>query len=265
MTKQPNYRLLLIDVGNTSISAAYHDGSVRPIGKLSTVPYKTSQDYAVLLKDLLTDKAVANLNGAIISSVVPAITEPLMTAIKSVVGVEPLNVSVQLNTGLTMKVQNPKQVGADRIVTASGAYQRYRQQLIVVDLGTATTFCAVSSTGDYLGGPIMPGLEILSASLSEKTAQLPRVPIAAPERIIGANTHENILAGLVYGHAGAVDRIVSELKKAIGGNAKVVATGGLVKFISPFSATIDEVNENLTFEGLYFIYCFNRSPAQSAD
>jgi type III pantothenate kinase len=165
-----------------------------------------------------------------------------------------LVVSPDLDTGLRLCYTNPHELGTDRLVNAAAAYARYKTSLIIVDLGTATTFCAITQSGEYLGGVIAPGLGIAADALVSRTAQLPKVDLVAPKTVIGRDTVSSIQAGLIFGYTGLVDEIVSRMQAELGQPAMVIATGGLASFIAPESRTIREVRPFLTLEGLELLY-----------
>jgi type III pantothenate kinase len=161
---------------------------------------------------------------------------------------------VDLDTGLTLSYPNPREIGSDRLVNAAGAYAHYRSTLIIVDFGTATTFCAVTQSGEYLGGAIAPGLGIAAETLAKRTAKLPIVDLVRPKTVIGSDTAASIQSGLIFGYAGLVDELVTRIQAELGQRAKVIATGGLATLIAPESRTIQEVRPFLTLEGLQWLY-----------
>ena len=170
----------------------------------------------------------------------------------------PLLVGPGTKTGIPIHYDNPREVGADRIVNAVAAYEHYRRSLIVVDFGTATTFDGISARGEYLGGAIAPGIMVSSEALFQKASKLPRVEIVRPEKVIGKNTVASMQSGIVYGYVGLIDGIVNRMKKEMGDNPFVVATGGLAQLIAAESEAIDEVDDYLTLKGLRIIYSRNR-------
>jgi len=249
--------LLLIDIGNTNTTIGLYDKGIKHVLKFMTVIDGGTDKYSFLLDSFIKKHWVKPPEGAAICSVVPKVTPLISTAIRKVFSIEPLVVSSKIKSGLKFKIKNPANLGADRIAAAVGAHKLYKGDLIVVDFGTATTLCVVTANGEYRGGAIMPGIGISAEALSEKTAKLPCVKLKAPERAIGRDTKENILAGLVLGHAGGVERIIKEIKKEAGINPKVIATGGMVDLVSPYIKTIRAVNHFLTLEGLRIIYELN--------
>ena len=179
----------------------------------------------------------------------------LTHAVRKYIGTEPLIVNSKSKMGLTIKYDNPKEVGADRLVNAVGAIKKYAAPLIIIDFGTATTFCAVSKEHEYLGGVILPGIKISLNALVEKTSKLPKIEIVKPEKIIGTTTVESMQSGMYYGYAGSVDSIVSKMKESFNGEkVTVIATGGLARMIASEAKTIDVIDSSLTLEGLKIIY-----------
>lgn len=249
--------LLLVDIGNTNTTIGLYDKGIKHVLKIKTVADGGTDDYSFLLNSFIKKHRMRAPEGVAICSVVPKATPLVSTAIRKVFRIEPLVVSSKIKTGLKFKINNPANLGADRIAAAAGAHKLYKWDLIVIDFGTATTLCVVTANGEYLGGAIMPGIGISAEALSEKTAKLPYVKLNAPERAVGRDTKENILAGLVIGHAGAVERIIKEIKKEVGINPKVIATGGMADFISPYIKGIRYVKHFLTLEGLRIIHELN--------
>jgi type III pantothenate kinase len=219
----------------------------------------TPDEYAMILKDLFSFAKLEfnQIRGVIISTVVPPLL-PVMTEMsRKYFHIDPLVVTHELKTGITIRYDNPKEVGADRIVNAAAAYRLYGGPLIIVDFGTATTFCAVTKDGDYLGGAICPGVKISAEALFQRASKLPRVELTKPAHVIGADTISAMQAGIIYGYAGLVDGIVARMKKELSPDAKVVATGGLAELVSPETTSIEEIKPHLTLEGLLFLYEIN--------
>jgi len=255
--------LLCIDVGNTNIVIGiYNDEALHAHWRIRTERDMTSDEVGLLLNNLFTPARleVDRITDVIISCVVP----PLLSAFREFCFLalhrEPLIVSSDIKTGITINYDNPKEVGADRIVNAAAAYHKYRTALVVVDFGTATTFDYVSEGGVYEGGAIAPGIIISAEALFLKASKLPRVEIfAKPKEVVAKETISSINAGLIYGYAGLVDGIVERIKDQAGSNLKVIATGGLAPLISSEARTIDYVEEFLTLEGLKILFSMNSS------
>jgi type III pantothenate kinase len=253
--------LLAVDVGNTNIAFGIFKGEeIINQWRIGTDKTKTSDEYGVLFRSLLELKGVGSgsIKGAVICCVVPPLQRILISMVKSYFDVNPVLIEPGIKTGMPILYKDPKEVGADRIVNAVAAFHEYKRSVIVVDFGTATTFDCISEKGEYLGGTIAPGLLISAEALFEAASKLPKVEITRPKTVIGKTTAQSIQSGLVYGHAGLVDGIVTRIKKEIGTNPKVIATGGLAYLISPESLTIEEVDEFLTLRGLRLIYEWNK-------
>ncbi|WP_035292668.1 type III pantothenate kinase [Clostridium sp. KNHs214] len=253
--------VLVLDVGNTNIVLGIykHDELIVEC-RLSTDSRRTADEYGIQVKELfdLHKLSIEDIKGVIISSVVPNIMYSLEHMIKKYFHTQPIVVGPGVKTGINIKYDNPKEVGADRIVNAVAAHEIYKRPLIIIDFGTATTFCIISEKGDYLGGVICPGMRIASDALFERAAKLPRVELVKPETIICKNTVASMQAGIIYGYIGQVDYIVNKIKsemKALGEDEPlVVATGGLSKLIYEESTTIEVINPILTLQGLKIIY-----------
>ncbi len=257
--------IFVLDVGNTNIVLGiYKDKELIIEWRLSTDFRKTSDEYMIEVLQLFTYSKldVDDISGIIISSVVPNIMYSLEHMVRKLFNKKPLVVGPGIKTGINIKYDNPKEVGADRIVNAVAAHEMYNTSLIIIDFGTATTFCAVAANGDYIGGTISPGIKISSEALFQKAAKLPRVELVKPETVICKNTVASMQAGIVYGYIGQVDYIVQKIKEemiALGEESPlVVATGGLANLIAEDSKTINKVEPFLTLEGLRIIYDKNR-------
>jgi type III pantothenate kinase len=262
--------LLAIDVGNTNIVYGLFSGeTLAHQFRVESGRGRTADEYAVTLRQLLAmyDVAASAIDSAIIASVVPSLTEPMIDLVRRAFGKEPLVVGPGIRTGMAILYENPREVGADRIVNAVAAFERVKGPVIVVDFGTATTFDCVTPKGEYLGGVIAPGIQISADALFSHAAKLPRVEIAKPPKVVGRNTLHSMQSGIVYGYVGLVDglveRIVAELGLTIQDRAAngpgnqacaVIATGGLAPLIAPLSRTIQEVDGDLTLIGLRILH-----------
>jgi type III pantothenate kinase len=253
--------LLCIDVGNTNIViGVYKNESLHAHWRIRTERDMTSDELGILLNNLFKPAGleVTGITDVIISCVVPTLLTAFRQFFLLIFNREPLIVSAEIDTGITISYDNPKEVGADRIVNAAAAYHKYRTALVVVDFGTATTFDYISSGGVYEGGAIAPGIIISAEALFLKASKLPRVEIfVKPKEVIAKETIRSINAGLIYGYAGLVDGIVERMKDQTGSDFMVIATGGLAPLISSESRTIDRVEEFLTLEGLKILYSMN--------
>jgi type III pantothenate kinase len=251
-----------MDVGNTNITLGMYNGKkLLNHWRMGTDREKTSDEFGMFMMSLFSnDKlSIDNIDAVIMASVVPPIMYSLEHAIRKYLKKEPILVGPGIKTGINIKYENPREVGADRIVNAVAAIDIYGGPVIVVDFGTATTFCAISSKGDYLGGVICPGIKVSLEALFQKAAKLPRIDLVKPDNVIGRTTIGNMQSGIIYGYIGQVDYIVKRMKKEMKeDNIKVVATGGLARLISSESETIDEINGLLTLEGLRIIYERNK-------
>lgn len=254
--------ILVYDVGNTNIVLGVYKGEkLLDFWRVATDTQKTADEYGILIRQLFVHQNYnpEDVEAVVISSVVPPIMYTLEHMTRKYFKKEPLVIGPGIKTGMNIKYDNPKEVGADRIVNAVAGYEMYGGPLIIVDFGTATTYCAISKHGEYLGGAISPGVRISMDALYQKTAKLPRVELVKPEAVICKNTINSIQSGVIYGYIGQVDYIVRRMKKELGSdNAKVIATGGLSKLIASESETIDVVNGLLTLEGLRIIYERNK-------
>lgn len=246
--------ILVFDVGNTNIVlGVYQEKKLLNDWRISTDREKTSDEYGLIIDQLFKYNKVdiEDIEAVIISSVVPTLMYSLQAMSIKYFKKEPLIVGPGIKTGINIKYDNPKEVGADRIVNAVAAYEKHGGPLVVVDFGTATTFCAISKEGDYLGGVISPGIKISSEALVLRTAKLPKVELVKPKEVINKNTINSMQSGIIYGYVGLVDYIVNKMKLEIPGEVKeVVATGGLSTLIASESTTITKIDKLLTLEGL---------------
>lgn len=249
--------LLVIDVGNTNIVLGiFKDQELVDHWRVSTDRLRTTDEYGVLIRHLFYLNGVNSeeIDAIIISSVVPPVMPTLERMCQRYFGLTPLVIGPGVKTGMDIKYDNPREVGADRIVNAVAAYEKFGGPVIIIDFGTATTFCAVDKKGTYLGGAICPGIGISTDALVQRTAKLPRIEVVQAEKVICRNTVESMQAGVFYGFVGQVDGIVSRMRKELGCKAKVVATGGLAVIVAPATDAIDGVEPMLTLEGLKIIY-----------
>ncbi len=254
--------ILVFDVGNTNtVIGAYENDRLVNNWRIKTDTLRTCDEYGVILRSLFDyDKMNAKkIKAIVISSVVPTVMMEMDLMSRKCFACKPLIVGPGIRTGLAIKYENPREVGADRVVNAVGAFRKYGGPLIIVDFGTATTFCVVDEKANYLGGAIAPGISISTEALVSRAAKLPRVELVTPKSIIGKNTVESMKAGIIFGFVGQVEGIINRIKKEINKSPVVVATGGLAAVIARETDTIDIVDELLTLDGLRMIYEINRS------
>lgn len=252
--------LLAIDIGNTNIAVGVFDGErLVATWRLGTDVHKLSDEYAGILSNLLAlkDLRFSVVKSAIISSSVPPLVTTFEEMCRDYFHVSPMIVGTGVKTAVRIALDNPREVGPDRVVNVAAAHRLYDGPLIVIDLGTATTFDAVSEDGDYLGGAIAPGIVISAEALFERAARLPRVELATPKRAIGTNSVAAMQSGIIYGYVGLIEGIVARMKKELDEHAKVIATGGLAKIIAEETDVIDALEPDLTLHGLRFIYEMN--------
>lgn len=253
--------LLVVDVGNThTVLGVYEGPKLVHDFRIETAKGRTADETLVLLSSLLHLAEIkrSSIRASIIASVVPALTEVFVEAIDRAFDHEPLVVGPGIKTGMPILYENPREVGADRIVNAVAAYERVGSSCIVVDFGTATTFDCISEKGEYLGGSIAPGMNISAQALFTRAAKLPRAEIARPPKAVGRNTIHSMQSGIVFGYVGLVEGLVERLRKEMGSAKAVIATGGLAHLIEPETEVIDEVDDDLTLEGLRLLYERNR-------
>jgi type III pantothenate kinase len=254
--------LLAVDVGNTeTVVGVFQDEKLVRHWRLSTEPTRTADELALLFGGLLEHEGLSfdrNVTGVVMASVVPTATDALREMVDRYFRFPPVVVEPGTRTGIPVLTDNPKEVGADRVVNALAAFSKYGGPAIVVDFGTATTFDCISEQGEYVGGAISTGLQLAARSLVERTARLPLVELEAPESAIGKNTVESLQSGLVYGYAALVDGMVERLSKELG-SPTVVATGGLAPKVIAHCTTIDHHEPWLTLEGLRIVFDKNTS------
>lgn len=253
--------ILVFDVGNTNIViGVYEKENLLTHWRVRTDTLRTADEYGIMLHSLFDyhELSMQSVDAVIISSVVPTLMMELDSMSIRYFGCRPLVVGPGIKTGLAIKYDNPREVGADRVVNAVAAFHKYGGPLIIVDFGTATTFCVVDKAGDYLGGAIAPGIRISTDALVNRASKLPRMELIVPKSVIGKNTIMSMQVGIMYGFVGQVEGIINRMKKEITGIPRVIATGGLAHIIARETETIDVIDEFLTLEGLRMIYDMNR-------
>jgi len=254
--------LLAMDIGNTNtVLGLFKDDKLVHDWRIRTEVNTTVDEYGVLIRSLFaaSEASIEEVSNVIISCVVPPVLNAVESFCKKYFDIAPFNVGPGIRTGMPIFYDNPKEVGADRIVNAVAAFDAFKQAMIVVDIGTATTFDYISERGEYMGGVICPGIMISCEALFQKASKLPRVEIfARPLSIIAKNTIASMNAGIVFGYAGLVEGIISRMKREVNSNLKVVATGGLATLIAAECPAIDEVDDFLTLKGLRIIFERNR-------
>jgi type III pantothenate kinase len=253
--------LLAIDIGNTDTTIGVFEGDeLRATWHLATSIRRMPDEYAAILFNLLQQQGleIADIKAVALCSVVPPLTTTFADLSQRYFNTPPLVVGAGVKTGVRIRMDNPREVGADRIADAAAAHHLYGGPVIIIDLGTATTFGIISKDGDYIGGIIATGIATAAEALFTRTAQLPRVELAHPKHVIGTNTVAAVQSGIIYGYASLVEGMLARIQKELGEKAKVVATGGYAKLIANETAVIDIVNPNLTLIGLKLIYEMNK-------
>lgn len=249
--------ILVVDVGNSNTVLGVYDGQVLVNHwRLATRRGATVDEYGILSRNLFSLAKIdpTQITGIIIASVVPPLDPVLRQMAEQYFHLKPMFVEPGIKTGLAIRYEPPQDVGADRIVSAVAAIEKYGGPLIVVDFGTATTFDAISIKGEYLGGVIAPGIVISSEALFERAARLPRIDIKQPRKVIGSSTVSSMQSGLYYGYVSLVEGIIDRMKKELGEEAKVIATGGQAAMIAEGTSVIDHLEPDLILEGLRIIY-----------
>ena len=252
--------LLAIDIGNTTVALGVFEGEkLKATWRLSTDVHKLADEYAALLLNLLTldGLSFSDIDEAIISSSVPPMVTTFEELCRRYCKITPLVVGAGIKTGVRISLDNPREVGADRVVNAAAAHRLYGGPLIVIDLGTATTLDVVSAEGDYLGGAIAPGIGISADALFERAAKLPRVELTHPKKAIGRNTVAAMQSGIIFGYVGLIEGIVVRMRKELGGKVRVIATGGLAGIIAKETDVIEVLDPDLTLVGLRLIHELN--------
>ncbi|MEZ4371436.1 MAG: type III pantothenate kinase [Polyangiaceae bacterium] len=254
--------LLAVDIGNTNIAfGLYDDEDLVQTFRSETVRARTADEYGVLLRQMLALRGIdpSVVSAAIIASVVPPLTDVMMDAVRHAFAREALVVGPGLKTGISILYENPRDVGADRVVNAVAAFERIRAGVIVVDFGTATTFDCISPKAEYLGGVIVPGIQVSLDGLLGRAAKLSRIEIAVPPRVVGRNTTHSLQSGIVHGYASLVDGLVEKLIEELGFECRVIATGGLATLIAQHTKSLETVDDTLTLYGLRILHERNTS------
>lgn len=254
--------LLAVDIGNTNVTFGIFDGEeLRASWRMATGVNQMADEYASLLLNLMHHQGldISDINEVAMCCVVPPLLGAFEGMFKRYFKVSPLIVGPGIKTGVNIRMDNPKEVGTDRIVNAAAAHHLYGGSVIVVDLGTATTFDTVSKDGDYLGGAIAPGIVTATEALYARAAALPRVELIRPKQVIGTNTIAAMQSGTVFGYVGLIEGIVGRIQRELGEKAVVVATGGYAELMAKETAVIDKVNPELTLVGLRHIFLMNEA------
>jgi len=260
--------LLVVDAGNTNVVFAVREGDTwRGSWRIRTDAQRTSDEYAVWLLSLLTHVGIApqDISAAVIGTVVPAALYHLRRCCREWFHVEPLVARASLDWGFEIKVDNPDEVGADRLLNALAGHRRFGGPLIVVDFGTATTFDVVDADGAYLGGVICPGINLSIEALHQAAARLPRIGIGRPQAVIGRSTVPAMQSGVYWGYVGLIEGLVTRIKAEFGGPMKVIATGGLAPLFAEGTLMIDQIEPDLTLDGLRMLAERNPAPALPRD
>lgn len=257
--------LLAMDVGNSNIKFGLFDGELlKASWRVGSDSKKTADEYGVILTDLFKSKnlKLSEVDGAILSSVIPSLNYTLTHMVEYYIGKRPLVVGNGIKTGLNIKYENPREVGSDRIINSVAAMKKYGGNLIVVDFGTATTFNVITEKGEFLGGAIAPGIKLSVDSLASNCVKLPKIELQMPKSVIGKNTITNMQSGIVYGYIGLLEKIIKQIKTETRfDNAKVIVTGGLSEVVVNHTDVVDVVDRRLSLNGLRIIYDMNKSEA----
>ena len=258
--------IFVLDTGNTNtVLGVFEKDELKYEWRIKTDRHKTEDEYGMLIKSLFDHKEIAfsDFNGVIISSVVPPIMVALEKMCTDYFNLQPLIIGRDdVDPFLGMKYPHPEEIGADRIVNAVGAIPKYGAPLIIIDFGTATTYCYINEQSEYTGGIIAPGIKISMDALYSKASKLPKIEIQSPPSVIGTSTIEAMQSGVFYGYIGQIDGIIKRIKKQLNVNPKVIATGGFASLLADESETIDYVDPHLTLNGLYLIYQKNKQKSE---
>jgi type III pantothenate kinase len=253
--------LLAVDVGNTQTHfGTFRGETLAEHWRFATVRVSTADELGAALRNLLELRGMgmADMTASIVSSTVPSLGPEWRDMAKRYLGHEMIVVGPGIRTGMPLRYDNPREIGADRLVNAVAAYDKIKAACIVVDFGTAITYDPVSAEGEYLGGIICPGVEISMEALTTRAAKLPKIDLGPPRQLIGKTTVDAIRSGIIYGFAGQVDGIVRRLRDELGAETETIATGGLAEHIVPYTDSIDEIDDLLTLNGLRLLYERNR-------
>lgn len=253
--------ILALDAGNTNIViGCIENGKIMCDGRLATDHKKTMEEYAIHFKMFLEMYEIdaKGFEGAIISSVVPPLTNALKQAVEKISGITPLIVGPGIKTGLNIKTDNPNLLGADLVVDAVAATKEYKAPLIIFDLGTATTCSVIDKNQNYLGGMIFPGVKVAADALSSNASQLPHISLEAPKNVIGRNTIDSMKSGVILGNAAMIDGVIERVEEELGEKATVIATGGLSKCIIEHCKKHIIYDNDLLIKGLWLLYCKNQ-------
>jgi len=248
--------IIAVDIGNTNIVLGCIEEKILFVSRITTNKQATQDEYAISINNILKLHKIdpEKIDGAIISSVVPAINNAVYGAVKAVTSHEPLVVGPGIKTGLNIKLDNPAQLGSDRVVGAVAAIAQYPKPIIVIDMGTATTFCAINELGEHLGGIIYPGVKISLDALTQMASNLSGISLTKPKKVIGSNTADSMKSGILYGNASMIDGMIDRFEEELGKTATIVATGGLSETIIPFCKHKIIFDNDLLLKGLKIIY-----------
>lgn len=252
--------ILAIDIGNSNIVlGCLNEKQIFFVSRISTDNKKASDQYAVEIGSILSlyNVNISDIKGAIISSVVPPLSNAISAAVELLIGIVPLQVGPEIKTGLNILIDNPEQTGSDLVVAAVAAIFEYKKPIILIDMGTATTITVIDGNANFLGGAIIPGLQISLEALKGRTAQLPGISLDAPRQVIGKNTIDCMQSGIIFGTCSMIDGMIDRIVNEIGTNPTVVATGGLAPVIISYCSHTIHYDANLMLKGLYIIYKMN--------